>query len=764
MGPHEIYTRARQAAGKRSDVLLDRLGIDPFRGSGSGLDARGRFYLDPEDTPRIAELLCSRMPAAVAETVERAGRIAEGRFDLLGFQGLDFGRDIDYSLDPVHGRRAPATAWPAIPYLDFDSVGDHKIVWELSRHQILVTLAKAYRLTGEERFAAALKELWYDWSRKNPYPAGINWASTLEVAFRAVSWIWAGFLLEGSAADSADFQRDLARGLERAGWYIHRFLSTYFSPNTHLLGEGVALFLIGVRYPGLRRAAVWKETGWRVILEAAKKQVRADGVYFEQSTYYHVYALDFFLHARILAARNGIAVPKELDGTIRRMLTALALLSQAGALPRYGDDDGGRVFDGSRNRPDHMRDPLSTGAALFRDAAFKAAAPGLCEETVWLLGLDGVAVYDAVPAVAPVAGSVELPASGIYAMVSPAAKLFVDGGVQGFGGAGHGHADALSVQLAAGGRLWLTDPGTFGYAGGESSREKFRGTPAHNTLAIDGLHQADPAGPFRWGPLPRVEVNRWVVGETFDLFEGLHRGYERLPDPVTHRRWVLRLGAGFWLVRDLAEGRGTHRFDINWHFPPEVKVERRGAAVVGGPLADARGSVLGGEPVLGGDLLTLVGLEDESWCLTIGEDDYSPAYGVRVPAPVARWSASIACPAEFVTVIGFGAEMANARLTRVDGGYEYAAGDERRQFFFAAGARAWSVGPWASDAAVLCLHTAPDGTRELILVGGSYVEYGGKRAIEAREPQPKVECRAASTGGWRIVGPSGAVLNPDVLP
>ena len=759
MGPQEIYTRARQECGKRADVLLHGLGIDPFRGSGSGLEARGGFYLDAEDTPRIAELLCRHMPQAVAETVERAGRIAAGRFDLLGFEGLDFGRDIDYSLDPVHGRRAPAVAWPAIPYLDFDTVGDHKIVWELNRHQILVTLAKAYRLSGEERSAAALKEMWYDWSRKNPYPMGINWASTLEVAFRAISWIWTGFLLEGSAADSADFQRDVARGLERAGWYIHRFLSTYFSPNTHLLGEGVALFLIGVRYPGLRRAEVWKETGWKVILEAARKQVRADGVYFEQSTYYHVYALDFFLHARILAARNGIAIPEELDGTIRRMLTALALLSQAGALPRYGDDDGGRVFDGSRNRPEHLRDPLSTGAVVFRDGAFKAAAAGLCEETVWLLGPDGAAAYDALPAAAAAAGSVALAASGIYAMGSPAAQLFVDGGEQGFGGAGHGHADALSVQLAAGGRLWLTDPGTCAYVG--SLREKFRGTAAHNTLAVDGLDQANSAGPFRWGPLPRVEVVRWVVGETFDVFEGVQRGYERLADPVTHRRWVLRLGVGLWLVRDVAEGRGTHRFDISWHFAPEVTLARRGAAVVvASPLADARGSVLGGER------LTVVGLDDASWCLTIGEDDYSPAYGVRVPAPVARWSSSAACPAEFVTAIGFGAEMADARLSRVDGGYEYAAGEERRRFFFATGAPTWSLGGWASDAAALFVRTASEDIRELVLVGGSYLDYAGKRVIDAGERRPAVECGCTGGDGWRIAGPGGIgiVLNSDALP
>jgi hypothetical protein len=245
-----------------------------------------------------------------------------------------------------------------------------------------------------------------------------------------------------------------------------------------------------------------------------------------------------------------------------------------------------------------------------------------------------------------------------------------------------------------------------------------------------------------------------VAGEAFDLFEGRHMGYARLPDPVTHRRWVLRLGAKLWLVRDVAEGRGTHRFDIYWHFPPEVALAARGPAAVG---------------CLGGQSLTLLGAEDEAWRLTLEEGDYSPAYGVRVPAPVARWSASGACPAEFVTAIGFGAEMAEARLTRVDdgadgaAGYAYAAGDDRRWFFFAAGERAWRSGEWASDAAVLCFRAAPRGARELILAGGSYADYAGKRAIEAREPQPGVECRADGLA-WRIASPGGISLYPEVLP
>jgi hypothetical protein len=229
-----------------------------------------------------------------------------------------------------------------------------------------------------------------------------------------------------------------------------------------------------------------------------------------------------------------------------------------------------------------MLDPLSTGAALFRDGGFKAAAPDLCEETLWLLGPGAAAAFDDIPKTEFPPRSAAFSASGIYAMTSPGppvSQLFIDGGELGALSAGHGHADALSVQLAKQGRLWLTDPGTCGYAEG-SARDRFRSTSAHNTMTVDGRSQADPAGLFSWGPLPCAQARRWVAGETFDLFEGCHSGYERLADPVTHRRWVLRWGAGFWLVRDVAEGRGTHRLDIYWHFAPEVAVAAEGLALV----------------------------------------------------------------------------------------------------------------------------------------------------------------------------------------
>jgi hypothetical protein len=81
-------------------------------------------------------------------------------------------------------------------------------------------------------------------------------------------------------------------------------------------------------------------------------------------------------------------------------------------------------------------------------------------------------------------------------MTSQNSQLFIDAGPQGALTGGHGHADALSIQLIVNGRPTLIDPGTFCYVCPE--RDRFRGTAAHNTLQVDGRDQSQT----RMGPSP----------------------------------------------------------------------------------------------------------------------------------------------------------------------------------------------------------------------------------------------------------------------
>ena len=107
-----------------------------------------------------------------------------------------------------------------------------------------------------------------------------------------------------------------------------------------------------------------------------RAQVRADGGHFEQSTYYHVYALDMFL----LHAALGDPRPDYREG-LARMAGYLAAISGPAGMPFLGDDDGGRLFHPYGDRSRFGRATLATCSLLPgrdewpRDPAAVASRP-----------------------------------------------------------------------------------------------------------------------------------------------------------------------------------------------------------------------------------------------------------------------------------------------------------------------------------------------------------------------------------------------------
>jgi len=717
MDGEEFRVRLKQELGKRQDSALARLGYDfsaAIRPSRSL--APPRFYFNRESVDSILAALCQRIPEYEVSTVRRADRICLHRFDLLGYENLNYGSPIDWHLDAVHGKRAPRKAFYKIRYLDFNQVGDSKVTWELNRHQHLVILAKAARLTGQGRYADQILRQWRHWRADNPYPIGINWTSSLEVAFRSLSWIWAYHLLQDRPGLPA-FREEMLCALATHGRHIEKYLSTYFSPNTHLLGEALALFFLGVLCPELEPASRWKSLGWNLLLQEVQRQVRADGFHFEQSVYYHVYALDLLLHATILASLNEVHIPEELEQTLQRMLNALFLLGRNGPPLRFGDDDGGRLFDPRRNRSEHLLDPLATGAILFHRSDFKALAGGLREETIWLLGLQGLHEWDQLPAQDVSCESSTLPDAGLYLLAGGKTQLVADAGPQGTQSGGHGHADALSICLQSAGTPLLIDPGTYQYVGPEDERNLFRGTAMHNTLRIDGLDQAEPASPFSWRRLTQARLERWIQGQSFDLLVASHDGYHRLEPPVTHQRWIVSLKNGIYLIRDVVQGHGQHRVDVSWHLGPDLQFIKQSTYGL----------------AYGGPRLSILAPEGGNWACAVRKESWSPVYGAKSPMTVLNFSTVADLPSELTVLLvtwneavqlaGTFASLPDAALRDGVHAYKYTRPDAESLLVFAGGGNRWQAGGLMGDAEFACWTRHLDRAESaLILVGGTGVQ------------------------------------------
>jgi hypothetical protein len=527
--------------------------------------------LMPMDLPARARHHLPASDALKDEGIVRAaGKALEGRFNLLGFPELHFGRPVDWHAEPTSDKRSPLVHWKRLDSLSNSITGDKKVVWELNRHQHLLIFGRAFLQTGDERYAQALVDDIVTWIHDNPPGIGINWVSSLEVAFRCMNWLRSIAMIRQWSKWPSLPLLGIEQSLYAQGRHIECYLSTYFSPNTHLTGEALGLYYLGTCLPELKCAERWRNLGRSILLRQLEVQVRPDGVYFEQSSWYQRYTADFYMHFVALAERAGDSIPRQVHERLIALLDLLMWITKPdGTSPYLGDDDGGALVRLDACASNDWRPCLSNGAVLFRRGDYKHVAGKCAEETVWLFGSDAREIFEDVATAAPEVTSRAFVDGGIYVMrsgwESDSNYLLVDCGPHGAMNFGHAHADALSIEVAARGASILTDPGTFTYTASAEMRDLFRSTAMHNTLTIDGVPSSVPSGPFKWKHVAKSTLRCWHDHPSFSFFHGSHDGYRRLPDPAVHSREVFFVNREYWFMLDRVEARGGHECTAHFH-------------------------------------------------------------------------------------------------------------------------------------------------------------------------------------------------------
>lgn len=715
------------------------------------VEAPQRFVIAPSMRTSLGERIVRAFPRSAEEAKAGADRIADGAFDLLGYRGLRFDRSngaIDWHYDPVSGRRAPADLfWSAVPFLD-PACGDHKVIWELNRHQYWMVLGRAFWLTGDSRYRTLAIAHLESWMSANPPLVGANWASMLELAFRSLSWIWAlHFFCDERIDDQSPWVVDLLVGLDRQLDHVERNLSRYFSPNTHLLGEALALYVAGRSLPLLASSARRTSVGRSVLIDEIDRQIGHDGGYLERSTHYHRYALDFYTLALVVAriTNDTTAIATFVDAVDRLAHAARVLADDNGVLPHIGDDDGGGTMPMAGRRCDDVRDSLWSASVLLDKPELRI---GPCvEEPHWLLahGMFDPALRrsgETASATLGVPPSTALPETGYYVSRSRDAHIVIDAGPHGFMNGGHAHADALSLTLTLRGTPLLIDPGTGCYTTDPQLRDRLRSSALHNTIAVDGRPQSTPAGPFSWAQTANATVHCWRTNRAFDYLDASHDGYAAVS--ITHRRHVLVCHDDVVIVADLVTAADSERHDIHayWHLGPDwnarvmagsrVALERDGERVT--LLTTAAqvdvfcGDADAGEPQVG-------------W--------HAPVYGCLEPAPTLRCAVSASAPCWLVSVFAIGANVPQGLriVSSVHAGGAPALAmwiDREQSTDFlaiansagpedAAARREWSTAGFTSDARVLFCSAAADSNR-VAMVDGSFVRGSGDRPFDVNVP------------------------------
>ena len=719
---------------------------------------RSAFPIDAGDVSRVAGEVLARFPDAAADAGARGRAICSGAYDVLGYTGVAWGSPPDWHRDPVHDRRAPAGYWADVPYLD-PRFGDHKIIWELNRHQHWLALGRARHLTGDRRYYTEFVRQIDSWLADNPPLVGINWASMLELGFRTLSWLWALPFFAGDGADDrgATWLVDAIVALDAQLQHVEDNLSLYFSPNTHLTGEALALYVCGLALPELAASQRRTALGRSVLLREAERQVLPDGVHAERSGHYHRYSTDFYLLASLVARRGGDSAAASFEQAALSQSRALrALCDIAGRRPRIGDDDGGQLFPICGRDAGDCADTLATAAAVL-DQPTLAVGPAP-EETLWLCSAS-LAVPRSWQAPAYVRSIAFLDAGYCVSRSRDGDHLILDAGPHGYLNGGHAHADALSVVASIGEQPLLIDPGTATYTMDPAMRDRFRSTAMHNTLTIDGRSQSIPHGPFHWESRADASVRRWKSGGTCEYIEASHPGYE----PVVHLRGVLAVHRLGWIIIDWVIGHGATTADGYWHVDPAWHLRAVGMHVASARAPDRVVTFIASHR------LEHIGPEHPSRLA-----DVSPAYGRIVPSWTLHARARGELPLTMCTWIlphaasvapsGFepvpvtqqaGAQWAGAAFhARLDGGDAWvlsAVESESAAGKSPAPRQLWGMENMQTDGR-LAFVFAPDGAaRQIVIVEGSRLLMRGVELLPAT---------AEVAGIARITLPS--TLAPDV--
>ena len=511
--------------------------------------------------------------------LERAEAVCAGRF-------AELGRTLDLGLDPD---------WLAAPELPLDV--EWQIAW--SKFYWGLDLAYAYAATREPRFLAAWESLVGSWIRRVPVRSA-PWDTSDVAARRVQNWIyaWARFAsTPGFPGLSGGLQEALLESIRAQTIAIRDHLTP---ARNHRTLELYALFVVGLALPDLVDGLL--ELAIAELHRNLAEEILPDGVHIEQSTHYHLVVLRSFVAARENARRFGVELPAGYDDALSRACDfALHCHRPDGTIPQLSDADGGSYLDLLALAGDLLdREDLRQGAGAETNVSFPDGGYHV-QRSGWDRG---------------------------------ARFLILDCGPLGAGG--HGHYDLLNIEVAAHGRPLVVDPGRYTYSeipeapgGPENPRHWFKGTAAHNTVCVDGLDQTPYFRGKHKGPAAEGRLLARHTSPALDMLwaEATSPCYE-----VVHRRRVVFVAGGYWVISDELRGERAHRYELRFH----LSADAHGAVTVDGSTVRAPGLAL----AFDGAARPVV---QDGWI--------APEYGIKLPAPIVSVTVDRADKHTFTTLV-----------------------------------------------------------------------------------------------------------------
>ncbi len=490
--------------------------------------------------------------------LNKADQILDGTFSWFSNNKYNVGFPPDWFEDPVTRKNFNNfNHWSKIKFFqDFDI----KRLWELSRWCWAPILARAYKLSRDEKYKICLENLINDWCEKNKLNQGQNWVCAQEVSIRLINFFQMCIILEGNKKPliTRNRKKFITQHLNRI------MVTTNYAKsqkNNHSISEGSALFIGGNM---LNNDHIAKK-GIRLIEFNLKSLVCEDGSFSQYSTNYHRFVIDTICQLEIW--RKILDLPKFSADLNRKIILLINWLDNfvdpiSGKAPNLGGNDGVYCYQLHSNSYRNFKPSLQLGNLLFKKK-FKYLSDEWNEQIFWLdLNINELQEFneknneeynERIIANYPDGGfTIIRPSKNNWGLLRRPIYKFRPS-----------QADPLHFDLWSNGINLLRDGGSYSYNTNPFYINYFSGIKSHNSIQFNDLEPMKKITRFLWiGWLEEyarigknINHNKFPVSSSYKF------------NKIFHQRAISFEDNGqIWKVHDRL--RNFEKAILRWRLPP----------------------------------------------------------------------------------------------------------------------------------------------------------------------------------------------------
>lgn len=361
----------------------------------------------------------------------------------------------------------------------------------------------------------------------------------MDVAIRAVNWIFGYFLFEDLIKEDKEFLKLLNNSLYNHGKYIIKNLEKGLDyASNHYLSNLNGLVFLGLYFKKLNNNEVnhWLQFGIKELEKEMFIENNSDGTNYEASISYHRLVTELMFYPMYLCELNNINFTEDYKKRLEKMFEFMGKITKSnGHYPLIGDVDNGRLIILSNYynwEINDCRHIVSIGGEYFNNQFLKDIAAKELEDKLWINNSNNIYKERFYKQSSNFSngGYYLLQNENIYCLVR-CGELSLKG--QG----GHSHNDQLSFELNVLGEDFIVDTGTGVYTADKNIRNLFRSTIMHNTVAINNIEQND-FDENNLFSMPEQTFSKCLKFSNNE-FEGEHQGYLSKANVIHNRKIVL---------------------------------------------------------------------------------------------------------------------------------------------------------------------------------------------------------------------------------